>query len=119
MTMAPHLEGHEIAFNASDRKSWKKYTKSMDEYLKRESRRGGGVYQGWCKRRGGQMRMLNLFEIKGACNELILVFVTFVPLFFPHLVPAGHAGKGSPFVGRVQPFNSFLFLSPPAFVKLP
>lgn len=41
--MAPHLEGHEIAFNASDRKSWKKYTKSMDEYLKRESR-GGGAF---------------------------------------------------------------------------
>lgn len=37
MTMAPHLEGHEIAFNASDRKSWKKYARSMDEYLRRES----------------------------------------------------------------------------------
>lgn len=37
MTMAPHLEGHEIAFNASDRKSWKKYTRSMDDYLKCES----------------------------------------------------------------------------------
>lgn len=37
MTMAPHLEGHEIAFNASDRKSWKKYARSMDEYLKCES----------------------------------------------------------------------------------
>lgn len=35
--MAPHLEGHEIAFNASDRKSWKKYARSMDEYLRRES----------------------------------------------------------------------------------
>lgn len=35
--MAPHLEGHEIAFNASDRKSWKKYARSMDEYLKCES----------------------------------------------------------------------------------
>ncbi|KAL7395299.1 hypothetical protein ABVT39_014039 [Epinephelus coioides] len=34
MTMAPHLEGHEIAFNASDRKSWKKYARSMDEYLR-------------------------------------------------------------------------------------
>lgn len=32
--MAPHLEGHEIAFNASDRKSWKKYARSMDEYLR-------------------------------------------------------------------------------------
>lgn len=37
MTMAPHLEGHEIAFNASDRKSWKRYARSMDEYLKCES----------------------------------------------------------------------------------
>lgn len=37
MTMAPHLEGHEITFNASDRKSWKKYARSMDEYLRRES----------------------------------------------------------------------------------
>lgn len=37
MTMAPHLEGHEIAFNASDRKSWRKYARSMDEYLRRES----------------------------------------------------------------------------------
>lgn len=37
MTMAPHLEGHEIAFNASDRKSWKKYARSMDEYLRCES----------------------------------------------------------------------------------
>lgn len=37
MTMAPHLEGHEIAFNASDRKSWRKYARSMDEYLKCES----------------------------------------------------------------------------------
>lgn len=37
MTMAPHLEGHEIVFNASDRKSWKKYTRNMEEYLKRES----------------------------------------------------------------------------------
>ncbi|KAM4621207.1 protein ATP1B4 isoform 2-T3 [Polymixia lowei] len=27
-------DGHEIAFNASDRKSWKKYTKSMEEYLR-------------------------------------------------------------------------------------
>lgn len=35
--MAPHLEGHEIAFNASDRKSWKKYARSMDEYLRCES----------------------------------------------------------------------------------
>ncbi|KAK5896823.1 protein ATP1B4 [Pseudochaenichthys georgianus] len=34
MTMAPYLEAHEIAFNASDRKSWKKYARSMDEYLK-------------------------------------------------------------------------------------
>uniref|UniRef100_A0A3P8ULC9 Sodium/potassium-transporting ATPase subunit beta n=1 Tax=Cynoglossus semilaevis TaxID=244447 RepID=A0A3P8ULC9_CYNSE len=34
MTMAPHLEGHDIAFNATDRKSWKKYTRSMDEYLR-------------------------------------------------------------------------------------
>lgn len=38
MTMAPHLEGHEIAFNASDRKSWRKYARSIDEYLKCESR---------------------------------------------------------------------------------
>ncbi|KAG7265952.1 hypothetical protein CRUP_025866 [Coryphaenoides rupestris] len=36
MTMAPHLEGHDIAFNASDRKSWKKYARSIDEYLRRE-----------------------------------------------------------------------------------
>lgn len=35
--MAPHLEGHEIAFNASDRKSWKRYARSMDEYLRCES----------------------------------------------------------------------------------
>ncbi|RVE67476.1 hypothetical protein OJAV_G00103320 [Oryzias javanicus] len=34
MTMAPHLEGHDIAFNASDRKSWKKYARSMDEFLR-------------------------------------------------------------------------------------
>jgi len=34
--MAPHLEGHDIAFNASDRKSWKKYARSIDEYLRRE-----------------------------------------------------------------------------------
>ncbi|KAF0039890.1 hypothetical protein F2P81_008125 [Scophthalmus maximus] len=34
MTMAPHLEGQDIAFNASDRKSWKKYARSMDEYLR-------------------------------------------------------------------------------------
>ncbi|CAL8308139.1 unnamed protein product [Arctogadus glacialis] len=34
MTMAPHLDAHEIVFNASDRKSWKKYARSMDEYLK-------------------------------------------------------------------------------------
>lgn len=37
MTMAPHLEGHEIAFNVSDHKSWKKYARSMNEYLKCES----------------------------------------------------------------------------------
>lgn len=42
MTMAPHLEGHEIAFNASDRKSWRKYARSMEEYLRRE----------WCDRGG-------------------------------------------------------------------
>lgn len=35
--MAPHLEGHDIIFNATDRKSWKKYARAMDEYLKRES----------------------------------------------------------------------------------
>ncbi|KAF3694080.1 Protein ATP1B4 X,K-ATPase subunit beta-m X/potassium-transporting ATPase subunit beta-m [Channa argus] len=34
MTMAPHLEGNDVAFNASDRKSWRKYIRSMDEYLK-------------------------------------------------------------------------------------
>lgn len=35
LTMAPHLDiHHEITFNASDRKSWKRYTKSMDEYLR-------------------------------------------------------------------------------------
>uniref|UniRef100_A0A3B5MES0 Sodium/potassium-transporting ATPase subunit beta n=1 Tax=Xiphophorus couchianus TaxID=32473 RepID=A0A3B5MES0_9TELE len=34
LTMAPHLEGHDIAFNASDRKSWKKYARSIDEYLR-------------------------------------------------------------------------------------
>jgi len=57
MTMAPHLEGHEINFNASSRKSWKMYAKSMDEYLKRESVKGGG---------GDQMRLLDLFKIKRA-----------------------------------------------------
>lgn len=35
--MVPHLEGHEIAFNISDHESWKKYVRSMHEYLKRES----------------------------------------------------------------------------------
>ncbi|KAM4732483.1 protein ATP1B4 [Anableps anableps] len=34
LTMAPHLEGHDIAFNASDRKSWKKYARSIEEYLR-------------------------------------------------------------------------------------
>ncbi|XP_062332961.1 protein ATP1B4 [Osmerus eperlanus] len=34
MTMSPYLEGFDIIFNASDRKSWKKYAKSMEEYLK-------------------------------------------------------------------------------------
>lgn len=37
MTMAPHLEGHDIHFNASERRSWKKYARSIDEHLKRES----------------------------------------------------------------------------------
>ena len=36
MTMSPYLEGFDIIFNASDRKAWKKYAKSMEEYLKRE-----------------------------------------------------------------------------------
>ncbi|XP_023848560.2 protein ATP1B4 [Salvelinus sp. IW2-2015] len=35
MTMSPQLDGHyEIAFNASDRKSWKKYAKLMEEQLR-------------------------------------------------------------------------------------
>lgn len=34
MTMAPHLEGHDIHFNASERRSWKKYARSMDEHLR-------------------------------------------------------------------------------------
>lgn len=55
-------------------------------------------------------------KTKRARNELILIFTTFV-LFF-HLVLAGHAGKGSLFVGKVQQFKAFFF-SRPAFVKLP
>lgn len=38
----------------------------------------------------------------------LIIFTTFVP-FFP-LDLARHAGKGSLFVGRVQPFNSVFFL---------
>jgi len=35
MTMSPHLQGtFDITFNASDRKSWRKYTKVMEEYLR-------------------------------------------------------------------------------------
>ncbi|KAJ8014793.1 hypothetical protein DPEC_G00019440 [Dallia pectoralis] len=35
MTMSPQLDGHfEMAFNASDRKSWRKYVKLMDEQLR-------------------------------------------------------------------------------------
>lgn len=53
------------------------------------------------------MRSLSLFKVKRACNELILIFTTFVPFF--HSVFAGHAGKGSLFVGRLQQFNEFFF----------
>lgn len=104
--MAPYLEGHEIAFNASDRKSWKKYARSMDEYLRCEL----------LVIVVGGMRLLSLLKKKQGCDELILIFTTFVPFF--NLILAGHAGKGSLFVGRVQPFNVFFF-SRPAFVKLP
>lgn len=76
MTMAPHLEGHEIAFNASDRKSWKKYARSMDEFLRRES-----VLH--CVNAGG-VRLLSLLDKK----KTSFVF------------PAVHAGKGSLFCGQ-------------------
>lgn len=92
MTMAPHLEGHEIAFNASDRKSWRKYARSMEEYLKRESSQMW--LWGMMLKLGGLMRMLNLLKI------LILIFLHLCPIFFPHSFPAGDAGKGSLFVGR-------------------
>lgn len=93
--MAPHLEGHDIAFNVSDRKSWRKYARSIEEYLKRESEvTVGGCVKVVCV--GGVM---SLFKIKQAYCELILSFTTFVPFF--HLILAGHAGKGSLFMGRV------------------
>lgn len=43
--MSPQLDGHyEIAFNASDRKSWKKYAKLMEEQLRCESdTKHGGI----------------------------------------------------------------------------
>lgn len=56
------------------------------------------------------MSLLGLFKIKSACSELIFIFATFV-LFF-HLDFAGHAGKGSLFVGRVQPFSVGFFFTP-------
>lgn len=59
--MAPHLEGHEIAFNASDRKSWKKYARSMDEYLKCES----SVIVRDNVKVGGLMSRISLFQMKG------------------------------------------------------
>jgi len=35
MTMAPHPpHSHDIAFNASERKTWKKYARALDDYLK-------------------------------------------------------------------------------------
>lgn len=39
--MSPHVEhvahGFDIAFNASDQKSWKKYAKALEAHLKRKS----------------------------------------------------------------------------------
>lgn len=64
--MAPHLEGHDIAFNASDRKSWKKYARSMDEYLRRESE---VIVWDYVKVGGGVTRMMSLFKMKRACCE--------------------------------------------------
>lgn len=75
MTMAPHLEGHEIAFNASDRKSWKKYARSMDEYLKCES----SVIVRDNVKVGGLMSRISLFQMKRACSELILRYL--YPIF--------------------------------------
>ena len=34
--MFPHVEGFDIAFNVSDRSSWKKYVKVLEHHLKRE-----------------------------------------------------------------------------------
>lgn len=56
---------------------------------------------------GGLVRLLSLFKMKQTCNELILIFITFVPFFHSDL--AGNAGKGSLFVGRVQPFRASFF----------
>lgn len=38
--MSPHVDvahGFDIAFNASDQKSWKKYAKALEAHLKRKS----------------------------------------------------------------------------------
>lgn len=39
MTLFPHVDvahGFDIAFNASDRSSWRKYTKALEAHLKRK-----------------------------------------------------------------------------------
>lgn len=40
MTMFPHVDtahGFDIAFNASDRSSWRRYAKTLEAHLKRKS----------------------------------------------------------------------------------
>lgn len=88
--MLPHLEGHEIAFNASDRKSWKRYARSMDEYLR-------------CEWTPPPEEPDGLVPNATSCRLVN-------PETFPLSVLAGHAGRGSPFVGRAQPLNVFFFL---------
>lgn len=61
------------------------------------------------------MRMLNLFEIKGACNELILVFVTFVPLFFPPFGSCRACWEGKPLCGQSAAIQFVPFSLTPCF----
>lgn len=92
MTMAPHLEGHEIAFNASDRKSWKKYARSMDEFLRRES-----VLH--CVNAGGEV-----VEFVGQEEDIFCV-------------SCSACWEGKPFLWA-ESSHSVVFVSHSAFVKL-
>lgn len=89
----PHLEGHDIAFNASDRKSWKRYARSMDEYLRCELT---------CQR-----SLPDHFV-----SHLVNPELPFIPL--PPRSSRGMLGEEAPFVGRALPLNAFFF-SPPSF----